>query len=71
MIDVAGLPAPASSFPFAFPLYVINVTTVAALRGPEQVVNRYGGATAHELHVLPSQHRQQDGDHIGRAKLIC
>lgn len=66
---MAGLPASASSFPFAFPLYVINVTTVAALKGLERVVCRYGGATAHDSHVLPSQHRHEDGDHIGNAKI--
>ncbi len=42
---------------------------MAVLCGPDRVVLRYGGATVHEFHVLPSTHRLGAGDHIGSANI--
>ncbi len=57
-IDVAGLPASESSSPSAFPRRVIYTTSVTALCELGWVVVRYGGATAHDSHMLPSQHHR-------------
>ena len=67
--DVADIPTSDSSFPVAFPRPGIPRHSVAVLCGPDRVVLRYGGATVHESHVLPSTHRLGAGDHIGSANI--
>lgn len=67
--DVADIPTSDSSFPVAFPSPGIPRHSVTVLFGPDRVVLRYGGATVHESHVLPSTHRLGAGDHIGSANI--
>ncbi len=68
--DVADIPTSDSSFPVAFPSPGIPRHSVAVLFGPDRVVLRYGGATVHDFHVLPSTHRLGAGDHIGSANIV-
>lgn len=68
-IDVADIPTSDSSFPIAFPSPGIPRHSVTVLFGPDRVVLRYGGATVHDFHVLPSTHRLGASDHIGSANI--